>query len=217
MPENAWNLTYQNVIGLCRLAYADCSPHGEGKYWRIGRNVWYLQKIYAYDSFRAIVVTGKDSMNNNIKIVAYAGSDDRGDWGLSGNAGDFFFGAKNTLQYNQGLEIAKREKPNYLVGHSLGGGIALYSSLLTSIRAATINPAPVIDHGPVKLNQWDSYPWAINYCVNYEILAGGRALFSSSESPGKRVSVTSCADPLSPIAKHLLNYLEGYVDPVEKK
>lgn len=217
MPENAWNLTYTNVMGLCALAYKDYSPNGSGKTYRVGHSNWQITSIDNLGGFRSVTVVGKDINNNFVKIVVFSGSDDLKDWGLKGNAGDALLGAKNTKQYNHGVWVAENEKPNYVLGHSLGGGIALYSSLKLSIRAVTINPAPVIDYGIFKINSWDDYPWAINYCVNYEMLAAGRGIFSSKESPGKRISVETSADPLSPVARHKLPYLAGFIAPIEKK
>lgn len=219
MPQNAWALTYTMVMGLCRLAYSDSSPNGQGKTFRIGLSNWTITCIDNQGGFRSITAKGLDINKKSVKVVSFSGSDmEWNDWLWDGNFGTGIKGAEYTQQYQCGLHVAQREKPDYLLGHSLGGGISNYCSLLTGIRSITINPAPVIAYFGfnTKINTDDKYGKALNYCVDYEGLSGIRNAYFDG-MPGKRVSVESATGPLSPVAKHKLSYLYGFIEPIEKR
>ncbi|MGI8786402.1 MAG: hypothetical protein ACR2HG_01390 [Pyrinomonadaceae bacterium] len=221
MPQNAWTLSYQDVMGLCRLAYVNRSDAG-GIYMLAGRE-WRVSTIYNAGPFRAILAEGKDLQNNNTRVLSFSGSDiEWGDWNHRGNFGNAMMGADNTEQYQVGLNLARQVRPTYYTGHSLGGGIALYSCVNTSIRAATINPSPLFnDVFGTQYNKYNNTPWAINYCVNYEMLAAGRNTaavgafgFAAGATPGTRVTVGSLSK--DPYNRHLLANLEGFSEPVKK-
>lgn len=218
MTKNAWFLTYTDVMGLCRLAYSDKSKGKDNTTFRIGLNQWKILRPYEKEGFHAILATGKGTNNNPVRVLAFAGSDlEANDWGTDGNAGTGLKGSENTMQYQHGYNLASSIKPDYLLGHSLGGGIANYCSLKLHIRAATINPAPVIAYYKLNEDISETYEsaWSINYCVDYEGLAPIRNVYSGI--PGERVTVLSTTGPLSPVAKHKLPYLYGFIDPIEKK
>ena len=222
MPQNAWKLTYTDVMGLCRLAYQGRSE--AGRTYLLANREWTVTRVHVQGPFRAVSVEGRDVNNNNKRILSFSGSDiEWGDWNLRGNLGAALKGSQNTEQYTNGLRLLRRQiargrRPDYLTGHSLGGGIALYCCMMANIRTATINPSPLFnDVFGIQFNRVQNSP-AINYCVPYELLAAGRntadiGLFGVSvgSTPGRRVSVSSTGG--SPLAKHYLDNLVGFSEP----
>lgn len=216
MSQNAWTLSYVDVMGLCRLAYK--SSGRELAAYEFGGRNWRIIDIKEQGSFRAITAQGRDLQNNQKTIVSFAGSDDGGDW-TGANLQNPLFGAENTGQYQLALQYGRAQRPDYFTGHSLGGGLALYSCVLTNTRTATINPSPLFnDIFGIQFNRYNSTAQAINYCVDFEILAAGRNTASVGAfgvavgaTPGRRVRVASSGG--SPVAKHLLNNLQGFIEP----
>lgn len=217
MPQNAWTLSYLDVIGLCRIAYKN---YGRDKTtYDVGGRRWRIADVHSVGSFRAITAYGRDLQNNEKKIVSFAGSDDAGDWGMGGNLGNPVKGAENTQQYVTALQYGRSQNPDYFTGHSLGGGLALYCCVLMNINTATINTSPIFnDVFGRQFNRDNSTAPAINYCVDFELLAAGRNTaaigafgFAVGATPGRRVTVgSSSRDPLN---RHLLGNLTGFVEP----
>ena len=90
-------------------------------------------------------------------------------------------------QYVQALSRTRSlssQHPNlYLTGHSLGGGLAAWSSVNTRLPASTINPAPLV--GAMTLSSLGANSQITNYI-------GGSAEFVSSSpgrNPGRDVQV----------------------------
>lgn len=216
MSENAWTLYYLDVIGLCRLAYK--SSGTELGNYEFGSRRWRIAHIKEEGSFRAITAYGRDSMGQERKVVSFSGSDDRGDW-TGANLQNPMLGAENTRQYQLALEYGKAQRPDYFTGHSLGGGLALYCCVLTNTKTATINPSPLFnDVFGIRFNKYNSTAQAVNYCVDFELLAAGRNTASVGAfglaigaTPGRRVRVGSNGG--SPLAKHLLSNLHGFIEP----
>ena len=77
--------------------------------------------------------------------IVYRGSNDARDWAFNnipgGLSGPLAFPPP---QYRTGRDWAKQvgNKNTLLVGHSLGGGIAMYAAAQEGMNAATIFPAP---------------------------------------------------------------------------
>lgn len=219
MPENAWTLSYQDVMGLSRLAYK--SSGKEIATYRFAGRTWRIDDINEVGSFRAITLFGKDLQNNEKKVVSFAGSDDGGDWGMGGNLGNPVAGAENTSQYIAALQYGRTQKPDYFTGHSLGGGLALYCCVLLNTKTATINTSPLFnDIFGTQFNRSNSTAQAINYCVNFEILAAGRntagvGAFGAAvgATPGRRITVNSNSSAFRPVSRHLLSNLQGFVEP----
>lgn len=217
MPQNAWTLSYLDVIGLCRLAYKNYGK--ELTTYEFGGRNWRIANIHTVGSFRAITAYGRDSQNQEKKVVSFSGSDDMGDWGMGGNLGNPLKGAENTGQYQAAIQYARSQNPDYFTGHSLGGGLALYCCVLMSTRAATINTSPIFnDVFGRQFNRDNSTAQAINYCVDFELLAAGRNTaaiglfgFAVGATPGRKVSVASTAR--DPYNKHLLGNLVGFIEP----
>jgi hypothetical protein len=140
---------------------------------------------------------------------------------MGGNLGNPVVGAENTGQYRSALEYGRRQNPDYLTGHSLGGGLALYCCVLMNIRTATINTSPLFnDVFGRQFNRDNSIAQAINYCVAFEVLAAGRNTagvgafgVAVGAMPGRRVAVTSIAPVYRPVSRHLLSNLAGFIEP----
>ncbi len=217
MPQNAFYLSYNDVMGLCRLAYRDCGKQLT-TYSCLGRK-WTVTTIWNHNGFRAITVIGKDLIGNAVKIVSFSGTDELRDWNHRGNMGVALLSSEGTEQYQVGLQVAQQEKPNYFTGHSLGGGIALYCCCKMSIRTATINPSPLFNNiFGTQFNAYTNTSWAVNYCVDYEGLAGGRNIadagifgVSIGATPGTRIPVESFGQ--DPLNRHLLPNLAGFTEP----
>lgn len=217
MPQNAWTLSYIDVMGLCRLAYKERGKKGR---YAFGTREWTVTDVFEEGPFRAVLAVGTDLANNTKRVLSFSGSDiEWGDWNMRGNLGNAMVGAENTQQYKSGIKYARQVNPDYYTGHSLGGGIALYCCCLTSIRAATINPSPLFnDVFGTQFNRYNNTPWALNYCVDGEMLAAGRNTasigafgFSVGATPGTRVAVSSVSR--DPYNKHLLANLTGFIEP----
>lgn len=219
MPQNAWTLSYLDVIGLCRLAYKASGT--QLTTYEFGGRRWRIAEIYEIGSFRAITLFGRDQQNQEKKIVSFAGSDDRGDWGMGANLGNPVVGAENTAQYRHALEYGRRQNPDYFTGHSLGGGLALYCCVLMGIKTATINTSPLFnDIFGRQFDRDNATAQAINYCVAYELLAAGRNIAgvgavrgTIGATPGRRVTVSSTMPRYRPISRHLLANLAGFIEP----
>lgn len=104
------------------------------------------------------------------------------------------------IQYHQALALSiacKKVHPDlHLTGHSLGGGLAAYSSVATRLCASTINPAPLVaaaSFSALFLNN--------EQITNY--VAGGREFVSSSpgRNPGSHVAVPATGNFFT---RHLL-------------
>lgn len=211
MPQNAWTLSYQDVMGLCRLAYKNYGR--EETIYGFANRFWRIDDIHTVGSFRAITAYGRDSQNNEKKVVSFAGSDDLGDW-TGANFTNPMRGAENTGQYITALQYGRSKNPDYFTGHSLGGGLALYCCVMMNIKTATINPSPLFnDVFGTRFDRYNDTAQAINYCVNFELLAAGRNTAHGiiGATPGRRVTVGSTAH--NPYTKHLLGNLQGFVEP----
>lgn len=204
MPTpNSWGLTYRDVIGLCWLAY---NGQGSKGLWRIGAGTWNLTKVHQKGSFRAVTVISPTKK----KILSFAGTDDLADWGDNVAQGLLGF----SVQYIRSRVVASRVRPDIVVGHSLGGGLASYVAIHQGTNAATINPAPlnltgflggniggrIFRHGRVK-----------NYVVPGEALDILDIAALSMARVGEIHNVSSGGS--NPIQKHLIRNLTGFTAP----
>lgn len=221
MAQNAWTLSYQDVMGLSRLSYKDSGK--KLTTYSFGTRSWTIIDINENGPFRAITLTGRDMQNQTKKIVSFSGTDEGADWGMSGNLGNGLKGAENTGQYRLALQYGRQQQPDYFTGHSLGGGLALYCCVLMNTKTATINPSPIFnDVFGRQFNRDNDTAQAINYCVDWEILAAGRNTaavgafgVAIGATPGKRVSVGSTA--IRPLNRHSLVNLRGFIEPAETR
>ncbi len=205
MPVSAWGLSYQDVLGLCWLAYSGQGTEGR---WRFQTGtLWNLTDVTEPGNFRAVVVTSPSGK----KILSFSGTDSgpSPDWldnitqGLTGLSWQYSFAAATGMYF----------RPNIVVGHSLGGGLASYVAIHQGRSAATVNPAPLHLTGVTGGNL---IPRLINddKVINY--VARGEALDLLNYLPSmERVGTvhyvpTTGSDP---IQKHLLSYFSGFVPP----
>ncbi len=108
---------------------------------------WTLSKITSYNrdsdsGLKSSLFERKKENGDTEYAYVYAGTVDKKDWE---NNGAQAFGLSK--QYSQALEISNKlsiffkQKELTFVGHSLGGGLANYSSLATRRRSISFDPA----------------------------------------------------------------------------
>lgn len=170
-------LSFEDTKGTCDLAYK--ATTGE-RYTFSDGIVWKVLDSVAYWSsgFKSIIIQPENGAKN-VTVLAFAGTD---------SILDVLVDLKQAvggmpIQYHQALRVtldAQKVYSNlYLTGHSLGGGLAAYSSVNTSIPASTINPAPL-----VGASNLDSF-FANNQITNY--ISSGSEFVSSS--PGRNPGI----------------------------
>ena len=178
-------LNFADTKGTCHLAYeADTRERytfPDGIVWKV------LDKIADWSSgFRAILIQPENRVKN-VTVLAFAGTSPFSLPDILADIKQAVGGLPN--QYTQALlftQSLQKEYGNlYLTGHSLGGGLAAYSSVHTNIPASTINPAPLV--GAMLSNPFTLLP--NNQITNY--ISGGSEFVSSSpgRNPGRDVQV----------------------------
>ena len=200
--QNAFGLTYEDVIGLSWLAY-----EGTVGRWRFGNGkFWEITTVNETFNFRAVVVTSSEGK----KILSFSGTDS----GLTPDWIDNLMQGTTGMswQYSYAAGVALYHRPDMLVGHSLGGGLASYVAIHQGRNAATINPAPLhlvgAGNGPLMVI-------FKNKVINY--VAKGEALDLLDILPSMaRVGTINYVPSIGkdPIQKHLLRYLAAYVAPM---
>ena len=175
-------LSFEETKGACHLAYD--GEEGES-YNFVGGKVWTISRAIAtrMTGFKAIVMTCSES---DFTILAFAGTDS-----LLDVAVDIAqITSEVPLQYHQALLLTSRlqgqHRNLFLCGHSLGGGLAAYSSVATRIPANTVNPAPLVRAANLSTLFGNN-----DQIVNY--IAGGSEFVSSSigRNPGRDVRVSA--------------------------
>jgi hypothetical protein len=174
-------LNFADTKGTCHLAYD--ALKGE-KYSFIDGIVWNVLESTStwYSGFKAIVIEPQGGAKD-ATVLAFAGTD---------SLLDVVVDLKQALggmptQYSQALTLTLKYQTQYsnlyLTGHSLGGGLAAYSSVNTLIPAGTINPAPLV--GAMSIDSWGPN----NQITNY--IGGKREFVSSSpgRNPGRDIHV----------------------------
>ena len=201
---NAWSLSYQEVMGLCWLAYSG-NPEGGGPKqgtWLIDGWQWTLDAPIIEGSFAAVMARGR------MNVLSFAGTDNAMDW--ADNISQGLLGVSS--QYVKAVRYAKALSPNLVVGHSLGGGLASYCSVYAGKHAATINAAP-LNINPVSMfGMIKNSKKVINYVVPGEVLNILDIAMITMKKIGKVHHVASSGG--SPIDKHLIKNLVGFVEPV---
>ncbi|HEX8398680.1 MAG TPA: hypothetical protein VF644_14695 [Pyrinomonadaceae bacterium] len=140
--REAQGIKFSETKGACDLAYH--AVEGE-RYKFTDEKVWkVVRKIERFLGFRAVIIQAEDSFYK--PILAFAGTDPT-------SVADIFTDAHQAVggifvpQYWFAVLTANEAKGRFgdlvLTGHSLGGGLAAYASLVTGASATTINPAPL--------------------------------------------------------------------------
>ena len=175
-------LSFEETKGACHLAYD--GEEGES-YNFIGGKVWTISSAIAtrMTGFKAIVLTCSES---DFTILSFAGTDS-----LLDVAVDIAqITSEVPLQYHQALLLTSRLRRQhrnlFLCGHSLGGGLAAYSSVATRVPTNTVNPAPLVQAANAHTLFGNN-----DQIVNY--IAGGSEFVSSSigRNPGRDVRVAA--------------------------
>jgi pimeloyl-ACP methyl ester carboxylesterase len=202
MPEpSTWGLKYEEVVGLTWLAYKGQGTVGRWRFPNAG-SVWNLTAVYQVLNFRAVLVEGPK------RILSFSGTDQLTDWGDNIQQG--LLGL--SPQYLGALAVALQARPEIVVGHSLGGGLASYVAIYQGRRAATVNPAPL------NINLASGLPMIINNGSVFNYVVRGEALdvldtyTLGMRRIGRIHYVSSTGTDL--VAKHLLPNLVGFNAPV---
>ena len=201
---SAWGLSYQEVMGLCWLAYKGNPGDGRAKKgdWMIDGSRWRFETAIIEGSFAAAVIKGRFS------ILSLSGTDDAMDW--ADNIAQGLLGISN--QYVKAVKYANRYSPDVVVGHSLGGGMASYTSIYANKRSATLNAAP-LNINPVSAVQiLRRRRKVINYVVPGEVLNILDVTMPTMTKIGTTYRVGSNGG--GPVEKHLIKNLEGFIQPV---
>jgi len=155
-------MTFMEVMSLCHHSYSDLRArqelNGTGTTWIVEQVIenqgFMAYKIRKQGGWYAIVFRGTNF------------EDFGGDW-LRNNIANLL-GVTRPPQYVSGEDLAsKHGQGKILVGHSLGGGIAMFASAFHGLPAATIFPAPVI---PASLPDGGSRADVMNYVCRGEVL-----------------------------------------------
>jgi hypothetical protein len=174
-------LNAADTKGTCHLAYD--AVKGE-RYSFPDRAVWVVLDSIGTRAtgFKAILVQPRDGVKN-VTVLAFAGTDSI----LDGLVDLQQATGGMPAQYHQALALTKRYQGQYanlyLTGHSLGGGLAAYSSVTTKLPASTINPAPLV--GAMSLSSLGGNQQITNYVPrNREVVSS-----SPGRNPGTDIPV----------------------------
>ena len=174
-------LTFAETKASCYLAY---DAIGGESYKFSDQSTWEVIDSWAtrISGFKAILLRPK--VADGRFVLAFAGTDSVRD-----AIADLAQGiGVRPIQYHQALAltvVCKDSYPNlHLTGHSLGGGLAAYSSVSTRLSASTINPAPLVGAASFSALLRNH-----SQITNY--IAGGREIVSSlpGRNPGRDVAV----------------------------
>ena len=175
-------LSFAETKSTCYLAYD--GNKGESYKFPDG-SVWMIIDAWAtrISGFKAILI--RPSSERNLMVLSFAGTDSLRDVVADGAQ---VLGVK-PVQYYQALILTNVcnsafGESLHLTGHSLGGGLAAYSSVETKLFASTINPAPLVAAASFSALFGNN-----SQITNY--IAGGSEFVSSSpgRNPGRDVAV----------------------------
>lgn len=198
---SAWGLTYEQVISLCWLAYAGQGVVGRWKF--SDGTMWNLTEVNELGSFRAVLV----SSPNSKKILCYAGTDDLLDW--ADNVSQRLLSMSG--QYSYAAAIGLYYRPDIVVGHSLGGGLASYTGIHQARETATFNPAP--------LSLPNAVPGLLlsGKVINYVVKGEGLDLLDTVDVGSTRIGTIHYVQSTgtNPVEKHVIKNLVGFTAPTK--
>jgi hypothetical protein len=199
---DAWGLKYHEVVGLCWLAYKGQGDVGNWSFPNVGSS-WRVTRVIERGPFRAIVAQGSKT------VLSFSGTDEGGDWldnvaqGLTGMSSQYLFA----------LQVAAANAADVVVGHSLGGGLASYVGVYGGRQTATINPAALNINIASGIAMIRNSGLVINYVATGEALDILDIAAPNMTRVGRIFRVSS-GGGWSPVARHLLPNLSGFVAPV---
>lgn len=202
MPvPSGWGLKYEEVVGLTWLAYNGQGNVGRWRFPNAG-SVWNITKVYQVLNFRAVLVEGPS------RVLSFSGTDQLTDWGDNIQQGLTGY----SPQYISALGVASNARPEIVVGHSLGGGLASYVGIYQGRKVATVNPAAL------NINPVSGIPMVINNgkVINYVVRGEALDLLDRYAPNMRRIGTIHYvpSNGGDAVAKHLLPNLSGFVAPV---
>ena len=167
------SLNFADTKGTCHLAYD--AVRGE-RYRFSDGTAWSVLDHYEshMSGFKAILIQPEGGAKD-VTVLSFAGTDSILDGLVDLDQATGGLPAQYIQALSQTRSLTSRYRNLYLTGHSLGGGLAAWSSVNTRLPASTINPAPLV--GAMTLGSLG----ANNQITNY---IGGSGEFVSS-SPGR--------------------------------
>lgn len=179
-------LTFEETKGTCEVAYdgeeGDAYRFPDGSTWSVDDTVsnW-------MSGFKAALITG-----NGKAVLAFAGTDSLVD--VAADIAQVL--GVTPSQYREALLITalmrNRHSGLILTGHSLGGGLASHCSVITRLRAYTVNPAPLI--GAATLS---AFVGEHRQITNFVAQGGEFVSSSPGRNPGTDVEVPSSGNIFS--------------------
>ncbi|MCA9652609.1 MAG: alpha/beta hydrolase [Myxococcales bacterium] len=190
-------ISFMEVLDLCKRSYDPLENSGTVQIAGTTMNVLDNRIEGGFAAF-------KIQKPGSWTAIVYRGSNDARDWVFNNIPG----GLSGLLsfpppQYGTGRDYAKTGNDNtLLVGHSLGGGIAMYAAAQEGLNAATIFPAPI---QPTWLGfpPWPARGTSIqNYVSMGEILSMAAYGPTTHTRFGRDVWIETKGNPID---KHLLH------------
>lgn len=171
------HLAFEDTKSCCHLAY-DARKGQKYRFW--DGSTWDVADTWIthINGFKAVFLRRRGNLSRS--VLAFAGTDSPIDAVV-----DLVqvMGLLPT-QYIQALAVTmmcqRKYRRFYLCGHSLGGGLAAFSSVKTRLPASTINPAPLVGAADASAF-FGNHGQIVNY------IAGGSECVSSS--PGRNPGI----------------------------
>ena len=155
-------------------------------------------------------------------IIAFRGTEKASDW-LT-NAAQLFFAKSNryTGAMRVAEQLAKSDISVLYTGHSLGGGLAFASAMLTDRFAVTFNTAPtwkatIQKASGNKIMDYRPYERVLRVIMHKELLYQLDKETGAFDSQGIKIILPGLEDDTGSVARHSIDYmyevLKFYVTP----
>lgn len=162
-------------------------------------SIWKIRdhRAFSTSGFKGIIIEPEE--RTNLVVLAFAGTDSILDAvvDLAQAVGGLPPQYLQALLWGRSLHSTEGSKL-VLAGHSLGGGLAAYCSVLIGCQACTVNPAPLV--GGITISAMRSNPQITNYIASSEFVSS-----SPGRNPGTDVVVASRGGALSFFTDHSLS------------
>ena len=192
------SLNFADTKSTCHLAYdavrAERYRFSDGTVWNILDH--YETRM---SGFKAILIQPEGGAKV-VTVLSFAGTDSILDALVDIDQATGGLPAQYLQALSRARSLSGQYQNLYLTGHSLGGGLAAWSSVNTMLPASTINPAPLI--GAMTLSSIGTNSQITNY------IAGSGEIVSSSpgRNPGRDVHVPATGN-------FLTRHMVANVDP----